>query len=126
MDNVRNRGFTLLELMVTVAIIAILTAIAIPFMESYRRRSYEASATHYMRSWVPAQELYRQVNGVYADSDEALSDDLGVLEVPTDIPYDFSVDSGGSETENWYGQAAPLIGDLAHLTIDQSGVVIKD
>ncbi len=122
----RNRGFTLIELMVTVAIVAILAAIAIPFMEAYRRRGYEASATQYLRSWVPAQELYLQINGEYANADEALADQgIGVLEVPTDIPYDFSLDNGGNQTEQWFGQASPQIADLAHLSIDQSGVVVK-
>jgi len=126
MTKLRNGGFTLLELMVAMAIVAILSAIAIPFMESYRRRGYEASATQYLRSWVPAQELYLQVNGFYADRDEDLAGaGIGVLQVPTDIPYEFSIDSGSKETENWFGQADPRVGDLAHLSIDESGIVVK-
>lgn len=120
-----QRGFTLLELMVTVAIIGILVAIAIAVYEDYRKRGYEASAITYMRSWVPAQEAYRQKFGHYADADEDLENELHILFVPQDIPYDFSLDNGNAETEVWFGRADPQTGGLAYLYIDQTGVVLR-
>lgn len=121
-----QRGFTLLELMVTVAIIGILVAIAVAVYEDYRKRGYEASAITYMRSWVPAQEVYLQKYGRYADADEDLAqNDLGILFVPDDIPYDFSLDNNSSQTEKWFGRAAPQTSGLAHLYVDQTGVVLK-
>lgn len=122
----RQRGFTLLELMVTVTIIGILVAIAIPVYEAYRKRAYEATAMSYMRSWVPAQELYLQLNGNFSASDEELGQqDLGVLFVPDDIPYDFSIDSTNRATERWWGRGRPTTGGLAYFYIDNTGRLLS-
>ncbi len=109
-----------------VGIIGILTAIAIPAFQAYRKRGYEASAIQYMRSWVPAQEAYRQDRGVYADADEQLAQGgLNILFVPTDIPYDFSIDSNSFQRERWYGRATPTTSGLRYFYIDQTGVVLN-
>ncbi len=122
----RQRGFTVLELLAVVTIIGILAALAIPEFQAYRRRGYEASAIQYMRSWVPAQEVYRQKNGAYADADEQLAQDgLNILFVPDDIPYSFSIDSNSVQTERWHGRGTPTTTGLRHFYIDQTGVVIS-
>jgi type IV pilus assembly protein PilA len=53
-----ERGFTLIELMIVIAIIGILAAIAIPQFSAYRTRSYNSSAQADVRNIATAQEAY--------------------------------------------------------------------
>ena len=53
-----HRGFTLIELMIVIAIIGILAAIAIPQFTAYRNRSYNAAAQSDIRNAATAQEAY--------------------------------------------------------------------
>ena len=54
----KNEGFTLIELMIVIAIIGILAAIAIPQFSAYRQRSYNAAAEADLRNATTAQEAY--------------------------------------------------------------------
>jgi type IV pilus assembly protein PilE len=54
----RQRGFTLIELMITVAIVAILSAIAYPSYQQYVRKSVRSAAQSFMLSLAAKQEQY--------------------------------------------------------------------
>jgi prepilin-type N-terminal cleavage/methylation domain-containing protein len=54
----QQAGFTLMELLVVVAIIGILTAIAIPQVASYRRRGIDSQIKADIRNVMTAQEAY--------------------------------------------------------------------
>jgi type IV pilus assembly protein PilA len=43
MPKAREDGFTLIELMLVIAIVALVAAIAIPLLQSYRARAYKAA-----------------------------------------------------------------------------------
>jgi len=62
-------AFTLIELMITVAIIAILSAIAIPVYENYIRRSYLSEATSSISSIKSAEESFYTLNGCYIEAE---------------------------------------------------------
>ena len=53
-----KKGFTLIELMIVIAIIGILAAIAIPQFSVYRTRSYNSSANADLKNACTAQEAY--------------------------------------------------------------------
>ena len=63
-----ERGFTLVEIMIVVAIIALLAAIAIPNVLRGRTTANESAAIGNMRALISSLEMYRSVNNMYPDN----------------------------------------------------------
>jgi len=67
-----QRGFTLIELMVTVAIIAVLATLSLPVLEVSRQRAREADLRHALREIRTALDAYKAAA------------DAGEIEMPAD------------------------------------------
>ncbi|KLN64144.1 MULTISPECIES: type IV pilin protein [Vibrio] len=59
----KTRGFTLIELMIVVAIIGVLASMAIPAYKDYVRKSEAASALATLKSLITPAEVFYQENG---------------------------------------------------------------
>lgn len=68
-------GFTLAEIMIVVAIIAVLAAIAIPNLLTARKNANESAAQAGLRILSTSLETYYSVNNAYAVADDTTTDD---------------------------------------------------
>lgn len=65
-------GFSLVELLMVVAIILLLAAIAVPRYLTAQQKAYEASAVSFLRTLQTEQEAYRLATGSYASNFQQL------------------------------------------------------
>ena len=84
--NIKRKGFTLIELMVVVAIVALLVALALPNYTRYVRKANRGAAQELLLNWSNNQEIWRAAHTSYAGAASALG-------VPTHDKYNFFVRS---------------------------------
>ncbi|MDO5652872.1 MAG: type IV pilin protein [Brachymonas sp.] len=118
------KGFTLIEVMIVVAIIGILAAIAYPSYTRYIIRSKRAAAQSYMQELAGLQQRYLLDNRSYAVDLSALG-----ATVPADISRSYTVTMAGDNTTtppSFLVKAVPTGSQTADtecgdLTYDQKG-----
>lgn len=79
----RIKGFTLVELMIVIAIVAILVALAVPSYSRYIRKSNRGEAQQLLMNWANNQEIWRANNTEYAT--------LAQLPAPSSDRYNFDL-----------------------------------
>ncbi|QEL64291.1 type IV pilus assembly protein PilE [Oryzomicrobium terrae] len=122
------RGFTLMELMITVAIVAILAAVAYPSYRDYIKKGKRASAQAVLMDIAAKEHNFLLVNRTYAfftDLTATTQTDIKVT-VPTEIQgdYTFSVAGSNSASPPTFTVSATPKGSMAGdvtLTVDQTG-----
>lgn len=126
-----EKGFSMIELLMVVTIIGLVAAIAIPNYLGARKTANETRAIGYLRSWCPAQELYKRANGTYASADEDLvtqgyiGKGIGSDGTADDAAFTYSMQSDLSQAPQWSGRGIrrSIHTAVRSFYIDQTGVM---
>lgn len=116
-----NRGFTLIELMIVVAIIGILAAIAYPSYDEYIKRGNRTEGQAFLSDVAARQERYYSQNNAYITADADIAK-LGLSNAnsPT-VKYTIAIAAGDGgyllTVNNQFNDAK-----CATLTLDALGV----
>lgn len=112
----RMAGVTLMELMLVVALVGIITAIAIPAYNGYTERAWRVEALNAMGLMQTRQENFRTVNNTYT----ADLDDLGFPGGCTEnCVYTVSFDVA-PDTRTYTARFIPTVGGGTN-NVDQTG-----
>lgn len=124
-----QRGFSLIELMIVVAILGVLAGIAYPSYQDYVRRGVRAGAQSYLSDLAQAQELRYQNARAYSDvaaNFKALPSDLGQrYAAPTFTVVDAAAGTLPSFTISLAPLASGIMKDDGTLQVTSAGKRVR-
>lgn len=126
----KEKGFTLIELMIVVAIIGILAAIAIPQFASYRVKAFNASAQSDLRTAQTTFEVFFNDNDLYPPTEAlqtgAITLGSGTSAVTLNTSSGVWFSSGTNATGQAYNaNSKHLSGDITFSSSSSSSVVTE-
>jgi type IV pilus assembly protein PilE len=130
MQRIRQLGFTLIELMITVAIIAILAAIAMPSYQDYLRKGRRADAQSFMQEVVARQQHFLLDRRAYGTDITTATSAGGLgMSIPSNVSnfYAVTIATDNTTAPPSFTVTATPSGNQAYdkcgtLTVDQRGV----
>lgn len=96
MNDIKDKGFTLIELMIVVVVVGIIAAVAIPAYSDYVNRARRADAKHGLLAIQLAQEKWRVNNPSYSSNMTDLSFAGDNNQSSVDGFYILDIDNGAS------------------------------
>jgi type IV pilus assembly protein PilE len=104
----RNRGFSLIELLITLAILAIVTSLGVAGYRQYVQRAARVDATSALLRVAAAQERFYTQNGQYAGDEElTLAPPAGLGITGTERGYyALAIDSADAELASGFTASA--------------------